>query len=358
MKRIFCSFFLLFNIFVIHHTWGQDVCSRSLNEAEDRLELGHFYEIPAILESCLKNGFSKEEKIRAYRLLTLAYLYLDYQDKADSVYLKLLRLSPEYDPSISNEPAEYINHHLQFTTRPNISFVFKTGLNLTRPSILAHYSLSNSAMDVKKISPLLSFQLGFGSEITITNNLHVGIDFLYTKMRFEVEDKLLEEMFYKPQIKNVRQEWEIPIYAKYVLWWKKWSPFVLGGISPNSLIDASMQDLQGSYTRTAEDEQLIRPVASTNVSAFRRQFNYSLMAGFGVQYKIGINYLICEARYNIGMFNAVKEADRWRLDLANGRDLKFYPSVYVDDDYRINQLSIMISYIKPLYNPRKIKSKN
>ena len=357
MRGTFCYAFMIFCFLAFQQVRAQNDCSRSLIEAGSKLDLGRFYEIPGLLEGCLKNGFSKEEKISAYRLLTLAYLYLDYQEKADSVYLKLLRLSPEYDPSATNEPSEYINHHLLFTTKPNIYLVAKSGVNVTRPTVLAHYSLSNSELATEQIVPLVGFALGGGAEFTLTNNLHLGVDLLYSKMGFQIKDQLLEGSFYRPQLKNMRQQWEVPIYAKYVLWWKKWSPFVEGGLTPSLLIDARMQDITGSFVRAGEDEQPIRPVATMNVSLFRRQFNYSLMAGFGLQYKIGINYLIFETRYNMGMLNAVSAKNRWRLDYGSGRDLKFYPSLYVDDDYRLNNLVVMVSFVKPLYKPRKIKTK-
>ena len=76
--------------------------------------------------------------------------------------------------------------------------------------------------------------------------------------------------------------------------------------------------------------------------------------GGGINYKIGLNYIVFEARYSLGMLNVTNTKNRWREDIIEGRELKF-PSGHVDDDYKINNLSFFVGFVKPLYKPRKIK---
>ena len=52
-------------------------CEQTLNAASVEFDAGRFYGLPTLLKQCLDNGFSKEQKVRAYLLLTQAYLVLD-----------------------------------------------------------------------------------------------------------------------------------------------------------------------------------------------------------------------------------------------------------------------------------------
>ena len=139
--RIF-SIILIF-LFVALSSVAQDQCAVALNEAEDRYETGRLYEIPELLNACLESGFTKEQKITAYRLLTLTYLYLNYYEEADKSYLELLKLSPEYDINDELDPMEIINHHDKFTTKPIYYLTLgKFGLNVSYANVLTDYSIS------------------------------------------------------------------------------------------------------------------------------------------------------------------------------------------------------------------------
>jgi hypothetical protein len=79
---------------------GQDACTVALNEAQDKFESGKLYEVPDTIESCIRRWiYHRSRRIAAYRLMTITYLYLNYYDKADSTYLKLVEA---YRPSTGN----------------------------------------------------------------------------------------------------------------------------------------------------------------------------------------------------------------------------------------------------------------
>jgi hypothetical protein len=110
---------LIFSIVTIP-SMAQDQCALALNEAQDKFEWVSCMKYLRLINSCIKDGFSKEQKIAAYRLLTLTYLYLNYYEEADKSYLELLKLSPEYNINDELDPMEIINHHDKFTTKPTI----------------------------------------------------------------------------------------------------------------------------------------------------------------------------------------------------------------------------------------------
>ena len=95
---------------------SQKVCSEALSEAENMYDMGRLYEISELLHDCIENGFTREEKVRAYKLLSIVNLYLDQFAEADQTYLALLKLNPEYQPNPLIDPAELIYLHDQFNT--------------------------------------------------------------------------------------------------------------------------------------------------------------------------------------------------------------------------------------------------
>lgn len=89
LRHIFISviFLLFFNPML-----AQDKdCEQILSEADHEFSSGRFYGIPELLKSCLDGGFTNEQKVRAYLILTQTYLILDNPKAADDSYLKLLR---------------------------------------------------------------------------------------------------------------------------------------------------------------------------------------------------------------------------------------------------------------------------
>ncbi|MCK5170420.1 MAG: hypothetical protein KAQ75_11125, partial [Bacteroidales bacterium] len=87
-------FLLLFSSIALAQ---QTDCAFKLEEAENLYETGILDSIPAMLRSCVIEGFDDDELIRAYKLLILTYLFEDYQEMAEFTMLKFLKKFPEYE---------------------------------------------------------------------------------------------------------------------------------------------------------------------------------------------------------------------------------------------------------------------
>ncbi len=359
--RYFLIFFILFSLISARLVFAQDQCAISLKEAEDKYDLGRLYEIPELIQPCLEDGFTKEEKIRAYRLLTLTYLFLDYYEKADESYLELLTLSPEYNTNDEIDPVEIINHHNKFTTKPLFYITpVKIGFNFSFANVLLDYSLSQGLNGSEKYSSIPGFHIGFGGEMVIYGNFHLSAELFVSRKNLHLTDSHWD--FYNTNLDINHTEFELPVMLKYNFFRGKINPFISGGVSPGYLFNASVRNIKGNYNiksdiEGAPDEEFpVQPRPELNTSKMKNRFNYSLLFGGGINYKIGINYLVFEARYSIGMLNVTNEKNRWNIDqnFPSGRDLKFPPG-HVDDDFKINNLSFLVGFVKPLYKPRKIK---
>lgn len=331
----------------------------ALNEAEDKYDQGRLYEIPELINSCLEEGFTDEEKVRAYRLLTLTWLFLNYYDKADSSYLKLLKLSPEYHPNDELDPVELINHSKKFTTAPIFYLTLgKAGFNFSHANVLLDYSISQSRNNTDKYKSQAGFLVGFGAEMVIYQNLRLGTELFITQNKLKLTDRHWD--FLSTSIDLVHLSFSIPIMLKYNFKLGKINPFISAGVSPDFLISASAKNIEGSYTiigETGQSEEFpVQPRPTINTTSMKNKFNYSILAGGGINYKIGLNYLVFELRYSQGMLNMTDKKNRWREDedFLKGRSLKF-PVGHVDDDFKIGNISFLVGFIKPLYKPRKIK---
>lgn len=353
MKKglVFLHIFLL--LFVLE-SYSQDFCAQRLSEAEDRFERGRFYEIPDMLSLCINNGFTKEEKVRAYRLLTLTYLYLDYHSKADENYLSLLSLSPEYRVNDEIDPRELINHHKKFTTRPFVYYSVKVGMNVSDYRQLVDYSLTVENADGQKIKRSVGYHLNLGTEITLKNNLLLGIEGSLTRKSFQYSNMQFGVSGLPGFQTNLKQNYtlvEVPVYLKYSFLKPKVSPFVLAGLAPSYLLAA--YSVNNQKVDMSPGQEVSRDEPNIDLLNARRQINYSVIAGVGVKYKIGINYLTFELRYQAAMLNYVNKDSRYDMSLGSGEIMRFGLN-YIDDDFKLNHLSALIGFTYPIYRPRKI----
>ncbi|MCK5372151.1 MAG: PorT family protein [Cyclobacteriaceae bacterium] len=346
--------FLLF-VFLISTipAFAQDQCAISLSEAEDKYDQGHLYEIPGIIQSCLNEGFTKEEKVRAYRLLTLSYLFLNYYEEADKSYLELLKLSPEFKTNDELDPMEIINLHDKYTTKPIFYLTYgKIGFNYSYANVLLDYSISQSDNKSAKYSSVPGFQLGLGAEMVIYQNLHLSGEIFVSRKSLHFTDTHWD--FYTTNMDIIHTDIELPIMLKYNFFRGVVNPFVSAGVSPAFLAESSIQNIEGVYRDEEDGEFPVQPRPEIGTGKMKNRFNYSILFGGGVNYKIGLTYLVFEARYSIGMLNVTDVKKRWREDFTEGRDLKF-PTGHIDDDFKINNFSFLIGFVRPLYKPRKIK---
>src|SRR4030042_613026 len=100
---------------------AQDDCSKTLQEARNRYDLGMIDEIPKMLAPCMQEGFTRTQRIEAYKLLILAYLFDDDQFDAEKTMFEFLKKFPEYQ-IMPNDPVEFIHLFESYRTTSEFSF--------------------------------------------------------------------------------------------------------------------------------------------------------------------------------------------------------------------------------------------
>ncbi len=328
---------------------GKD-CEQILNQATVEYEAGRFYSLPGILKPCLDNGFSKEQKVRAYLLLTQSYLVLNDPIAAENSYLLLLKADPEYVANPTRDPIDVYYLSKKFITTPLFTPYLRVGMNTSLPRII--YSVSTSPMQSKSENAYKpGYQIGAGIDWNINERWSIGLGFGYARKSFKTTNDNTGAGV--NTIFTEKQDWiDIPLFVKYSKDSGKFRPFAYVGLSANLLLNAKLAAEAIDYNSPSTNVQQVSQGPDISISYKRNFFNRSIVLGGGLKYKIGKNFLFADMRYLAGLNNIAKNS----YTTSTGQFdplISSYP--YASNFFRLDNLSISIGYIKPIYDPRKRK---
>jgi hypothetical protein len=349
-RPLFVVYFLIFSSSI---SFAQEAgnCEATLNQAIDEFNAGHFNDIPSLLNECL-DKFSREQRERAYLLLTQTYLLLDDPFGAENSYLKLLHANPEFVADENRDPIDVVYLSKKFTATPIFSWYLNIGGNIATINQLNSWSTRGTLPESKKYSIRPGLQLGGGLEFNYNDNIVLGAELNYAVTAFRV----VQQYDSSNEIEATdKQNWlNIPIILKYVSSKGKIRPYGYIGYSFNFLIrDVATERLtnDGNFV-TAESP-------SIPMTDHRKTLNRSFIFGGGAKYKFGLDYFFADIRFAAGMTNLSKPGTRLP-DVAvhsegGPKDTDVFQYGYIEDDFRMNNIFISIGYIHPLYKPRKLK---
>ena len=115
--------------------YAQDDCATKIQEAQKYYDQGMIDEIPKMLAPCMADGFTRTQKIEAYKLIILSYLFDDNQFEAEKTMLEFLKKYPEYE-IMPNDPVEFVYLFESYRTTSVFSFGITAGFNFTDPRII------------------------------------------------------------------------------------------------------------------------------------------------------------------------------------------------------------------------------
>ncbi|MCU0438226.1 MAG: PorT family protein [Raineya sp.] len=353
----FFAFFLLFAsgniVFAQEKQEGESDCSVKLQEGETAYEDGSLSSSILLLEECLKSGgFNTEEKVRAYRLLTIIYLYKNQDGKASEYMHSLLKLNPEYRLR-PNDPSEFVDLYKQYRIRPYLIVGGAGGANMPILAIGTLYSTDNAANQGIVYRGLLGFQINFNISRPITNKIEIMLNPTFSVMRYRFEGTYFDYstlLFTETQTRI-----EAPILFRYNL--KDKYNFNIGGLKPYLILGATPNYILGALGNAqrvdivSEDQSRSVEGKSIKMTDLRNQLTFSAVAGGGIEYKLGLGHLFGQIQYQHAFMNLVSSNNRYLLQ----NEIAKYG--YLDNDYKMGALTFSVGYNYPLYNPKKRKSK-
>ncbi|MCU0428342.1 MAG: PorT family protein [Cytophagaceae bacterium] len=324
-------------------------CTQKLNRAQKVYDAGKISEVEPLLKECIKEGFTKEEKMQALRLLILSFLFQDEHQKAEKQLLELLHEDPEYTLNPAIDPAEFYQLFRQYRTLPVISIGILGGVNRTGVTERKSYTVNSLDNGKADYTSRLGFQLGVLADILLYKNWQLNTGFIWNLKQFTYSKELLYSN-YTTLTSRENQMWlDMPLALKYVLGNKKIKPYALAGVSNNWLISATSR-----LSRVNTDESSAANQESLNFGKQRRKLGTNALLGAGFRYKVGFGYICLEARYQFGLNNLANADNRFLSE--DGRSL-FYHG-YISSDFSVNNLAFSVGYFKSFYKPKKNKIKD
>lgn len=355
VKKILAIFIVLgYSLAVVGQT-NVTECEQTLNRATDEFNAGHFYGLPSILKSCLEGNFTNEQKVRAYLLLCQAYLIIDDPIAAEDSYLRLLRADPEYIATPEKDPIDVVYLSQKFTSTPIFTPHVRIGANTSFVRTIHEINMEtdNTIANTKQIQAL-GLQLGGGIDWNINDNISLCADILFSSRSFKSNRSGIA--IHDNQTALERQRWfDVPIYLKYSDSEGKLRPYGYAGYAANFLLKSSASLTYSNFDAPPAQTSVITDPAEEKLTYKRNRLNRSLVFGGGVRYKMGKDFIFADLRYMAGLSNLVREEKNFYKDGNFDLASTVTQTRWVGDYFRMDNLAISIGFVKPLYDPRKIK---
>ena len=322
---------------------AQSICTAKLDSAIQLYNSGQIEEIPLLLDSCLNNGFTKEEKIQANLLLIQVYLFDSNREKAEQVMNRFLRDFPSYEIQ-PTDPAEFIELYRHFKVNPTWGLGVYGSANISQISVLQHFSTENLNNLNSTYTPNgLGFDAGFHINKYFKSKFWLSFDLQYSMVQFKRKDILgskTEELNYSEST-----GWfSTPVYLNFVVKRGDFSPYLFaGGEFGYLFVDKSYILRKNLIDNTIPN---VVQKSTSNISN-REPYNIWGIGGIGLQLKAWDGYFNFSVGYKYCLLPFVKKETRY----SNNNQLYYYQ--YIDDDFKINRLYCTFGFTKLFYKIKK-----
>ncbi len=344
--RIFNFILLLLFVLSTLSLNAQKSCLNTLREAKELYEGGLIDEIPELLSGCMVSGFTRSQRIEAYKLIILAYLFDDDQFQAEKMMDEFLKKFPEYEVG-TNDPVEFVYLLESYKTSSSYSFNLFFGPNFTDPRITKRYSTLDQTQAEFRDEAGIGFHVGFGVSRNLWKSLNINIDGIYSWQNFTLIEKSTVRIgnstrsFTESKVVETLKKVDVPLSFTYGFGKGNLNYFArLGGMVSFTLENSL------SPERTQYGAETISEI-ETDISSQRAQISYAALGGLGLEYKIPRGFIILDVRCHVGLNNMVNESDRYDFPRFWSRYF------YVDNNYMLDHLSVSLGYYFSIYQSKK-----
>ena len=344
MKRILFGFGLSICCLVSGYAQTSS-CAQTLRLARSTYELGRLHEIPALIDGCLKNGFTVQEKVEALKLLTQTYIYLEEPEKAEESMLLLLQTDNYFEINEAIDPAELVALYRTFRTDPIYRIGLKGGAIGAQPNVVSS-DFANEGTGKYKYN--VSFIAGVAAEIPFTKRITLNPELTIQQKAFTNTNSLAtSDGNFMLTAKQTLTYISLPLAVQYRIFEKntKLNPYALGGVSVDYLISGNLA-AERNRTGFAPIEK-----KTFSITPDLKKLNINIIAGAGIKYRMAGGYGIAEIRYNYGLFNANTKSSTY-----SNQELVFNYQA-VDGIFKLNSLSFTLGYVHNIFSPKKLTVK-
>ena len=348
IKLIATFFVLLSTFFVSAQTWTQ-----KLLVAEQDYDAGRLVSIVDNItggfdKSLGDQGYTSEEKIRALKLITKVYIFLDNEPKADEYMIKLLKADKEHKLDAKVDPAELYDLYRKFRSQPIFRVGLRTGVNMSYPNIIRTFGTGNTGI-VSKIyngdgQPPVGASVNGGAgtgffinamvERYLDWGLEVGLGFEFRNSQYSVDNyitygdslqvngttEIAQFAVLSTTVTHQQSFLRIPLFLRYNFNYtlaKSFIPYIAAGTSYDYLLDAKY--LEGN--RTGGTEYKFDSDLSLKGLGLITKNNFSVFASLGLKMRVKTHFLTFEATFNKALFNYINPDNRWSNNPLSTYDL-------------------------------------
>ncbi|MCB8964664.1 MAG: outer membrane beta-barrel protein [Bacteroidales bacterium] len=341
MKSYIAVILLVFSIgFASAQT--ASVCTEVLKEAERKFDEGKLDEIPQMLQSCLQDGFTKEEKVRAYKLLIQTYLFSERLQQADEVMMRFLNEFPSYSIAV-NDPKEFVNLYRTYRTNPIFKVELSAGVTFCKPSVVEQYGVG----DINTIESTYKPKMGYGVALNYINSLYRDFDYsIGVSLTVQNFDYSNTPTSYSSVTGSFSSTYiGLPLAVRYNYNLRGITIFAKAGVEPVYLAKSTVE-----LTRLDKIIGRQEPFSGTeDLLSSSNRFDVRPFVGLGASFKLWDGWFNVAGGYKLSTMVQANNDKRYSNQTLFS---KYY---FVLDDLRLNQYYISVSYIRPIYNPKKIK---
>ncbi|MGM0498086.1 MAG: hypothetical protein ACQESJ_09230 [Bacteroidota bacterium] len=342
MNRYLSVITIIILLFLSASVSSQNSCGEQLKHAEELYESGQISKVEEFIKPCLDDGFSKNEKVRAYRLLTLSNLYYNEDEKAVDAMDNLLKTESEYKIK-SSDPSEFVSLYDAFRTKPVIIAGIKSSFGFFEIYDIQNYNDINSFQHSAVYQPANSASIGVSLEFRVFWQISFVSEVYYSMFNYKYQNTVLDysNIAFSENIQSL----DMPLNIQWNVMEADFTPYVNLGASFNYLIssqtDFSREDITDETTREPVNTKL-------NVTNSRNKYNYAFCAGVGFRWKnlFGQGYLSFDIRYSRYLNHNVEAANR-----AENPEL-IYSYFNTDNPLKFQNTQILIGYKLPIYFPK------
>ena len=339
--NIFLGFFIAL-FFATIQTYGQSDCVVTLRDAQKLFESGLIEKVPEKLNPCIRRGFNKTEKIQAYKLMILCYLYDDHKHKADSLMLKLLKIEPEFKTSPQIDPSEFIALYNSYRTLPTYTIGINAGLSFSDVDMMRSYGVHNEILEPGKYKPSsVGYHVGFDVSRYLLTRLEAKIGIGLVTNKYENNNKMLDNEYTITTFKETQSRLDIPLAVSVDILKNDIKPYVSLGLCGGYMVNSKTEISRTIKNNPQNNEKTI------DIKEYRNPMNLWAVYGTGVKYKVESGHITFNINYNRGLFNQVKTDARY----ANPEFI--YSYYHIDDDYKLNFWSFSFGYTYSFFKPKK-----
>lgn len=345
-------------LIVSYSSFAQNVTpGQTLRLARATYEQGRLHEIPAQLNSDVLGEMNKQEKVEAYKILCLSYIYLEEPEKADEAMLNILRSDPYFEINAAVDPAEFVALYKTFRTLPILRIGGKLGIDATQPNVKENITAGDVQGD-SKFKPLVGINFGISVDKPLSERLNIHAEVLYSQKKFGLTQTFKRFNADPDSNDNFQNETEaiesetwvsLPLAVQYKplngksKFNQKFNPYVSAGITLDYLLAAKISGEQFRDGQSSVQEK------SFEFKPSRNSMNISLMAALGIKLRAAGGYIVTEVRYLHGLTNISSKESAFKNQEIT------WELNYADPVFKISSLGISAGYIQNIFNPKKHK---